>query len=210
MPCMRWPKESEHLLSSPCSRSEATAMTTEVHDCPESEERRSCVSVESRYGTCVCPAPTARTTCPSAVSEALMATACCAATPSAPERRMRSDPARSTNSSCRRATPPPATCSVRCRCTRQCEREERALSRWPTAVRVSSIVRARRATSAAERSGCSVSPTVAKPEVSPALAAMLPGVVALGGPCPVLVTFWALARTDSPALRSLAACSLRR
>ena len=29
-----------------------------------------------RYGTCVCPAPTARTTCPSAVSEALMATAC--------------------------------------------------------------------------------------------------------------------------------------
>jgi hypothetical protein len=72
---------------------------------------------------------------------------------------------------------PPVTPSrsVRWRCTRQCERDERALSRWPTAVRVCSIVRARRATSAGSEIRRRFSPTVANDSSAAATLPLAPG-----------------------------------
>lgn len=72
---IRAPYSSEHLDSSTCAASEATVTTAERHALPESDERSSCVSVDSRYGTYSWPAAMARTHLPSAEREVLMATA---------------------------------------------------------------------------------------------------------------------------------------
>ena len=73
---------------------------------------------------------------------------------------MRSEPARSTQTSWREMSAPSVCRSVTWRCTKQCERELRALSRWLADVLVSSTVRAKRTTSAALASCMRVSPTV--------------------------------------------------
>jgi hypothetical protein len=92
--------------------------------------------------------------------------------PLTPLFRVRSDPARSTNQNCRcSSTPPPplppplSTCSR----TRQCERDERALSWWLPAERLASTCRASFATSLSQSNAHSVSPTVANEDDDGAL-----------------------------------------
>mmetsp|Transcript_85504 Transcript_85504/g.170713 ORF Transcript_85504/g.170713 Transcript_85504/m.170713 type:complete len:387 (+) Transcript_85504:322-1482(+) len=153
------PNSMEHIVSPVCSASVAAAMTTAVHELPPIAPRSMLVSVESRYGTCAARSPTALTTLPSVVSDELMPTAWRMPTPSTPVLEIRSDPARSTQTSSLCVTVPRCR-SVTCKCTKQCERDERALRRWPIATRVSSTVLASLATSAAVLSSTRVSPTV--------------------------------------------------
>ena len=179
--CM--PYSREHLDSSTWAASPATVITAARLALPDRDERSSCVKVDSRYGTYAACTASARVHLPRAERDVLMATACLAATPSAPVLRMRSEPARSANRSWRLLTdtapalPPPPVCSVRCKWTKQCERDDLSLSRCPTAVRVSSMVRASRATSKALLSSTRRSPMVAK-EIS--LSSALAGVAAAG------------------------------
>jgi hypothetical protein len=185
---MRSPKRSEQSVSSACSASHATLITTDVHERPPKESRSSMVRAASRYGTCTgsrrgaAPPPRGRRappraliTRPRALSEPLMLAASALAAPSTPVFLVRSEPARSTNSSVvfvRRPPPPPpaaapapapaAACRTRCSLTRQWLRDERSFKAWLFAVRVASTVLANFATSAALMSLTSVSPTVAK------------------------------------------------
>mmetsp|Transcript_70583 Transcript_70583/g.159678 ORF Transcript_70583/g.159678 Transcript_70583/m.159678 type:complete len:204 (-) Transcript_70583:594-1205(-) len=118
-----------------------------------------------------------------------MARAWSLALPSTPVFLIRSLPARSTKRSLLRlatpdlprAAPFAGGRSVRWTVTRQCDREDRALRAWPTVCRVSSTVRARRATSEASTRGHRVSPRVSNEQPPPetprfaAVLAALPG-----------------------------------
>lgn len=158
-------------------------MTTDANDLPPKLSRSSIVRVLSRYGTCAPTLPSlpplrplsALTTRPSADRDPLMLRASAAASPSAPVRAIRSDPARSTNSAAHlralefkvelefefEAELVELARREMCRVTRQWLRDERSFRRCDLAVRVASTVRAKRAISSAVRRGVTFSPTVA-------------------------------------------------
>mmetsp|Transcript_19487 Transcript_19487/g.22418 ORF Transcript_19487/g.22418 Transcript_19487/m.22418 type:complete len:203 (+) Transcript_19487:798-1406(+) len=98
-------------------------------------------------------------TFPKVASDLLFAIACKAATPSTPDFNILSDPAKSAKSSCFLSTLSPIR-STEYKCTRQCDREDRAFRLWPTVVRVSSIVRANLIMSCGVVSTTNSSPTV--------------------------------------------------
>mmetsp|Transcript_56379 Transcript_56379/g.129057 ORF Transcript_56379/g.129057 Transcript_56379/m.129057 type:complete len:303 (-) Transcript_56379:625-1533(-) len=172
---MRSPNCNEHAVSSACSGSLATLMTTQVKQPALQSDskllRSSIVRVESRYGRCSPPPPPPprpRITRPSTVSELLIWVASARRCPLTPLFCVRSEPARSTKRNCFCTSRPPprppplATCSR----NRQCERDERSLSLWLCAERDASTWRASLATSFGAAIGHSVSPTVAKDPTS--------------------------------------------